>query len=479
MTAPTSESKPAGSEAGTGLRQLLPMLVGAVVIGGLFLWLGGGESAPRSEEPASEEGSGAPGPHAPGQGPTLTPETAVRLAARQMREALTRFGDANIATGLAMRTLGPVLPKDARPVLRAWLGDADPTVRWAGLVLVHRYGPADPQLVKQLLVLTYDKDAHVERAALRTLESLREATDGAVALIERGMATSEGDRRAVLLRALVRCRPRARGIETRLVESLRADNVRLRRAAAYGFGTRDFTPPEGEPFPHGAVIAPLRTALGDADPEVRMYVAMALSRMMHEAAPALPELLDRLADPVEYVSAWVSTAVERMGDIALPGVRARFWRGEHPPMKHLVWILRRSGHEMGGPVLRAALIIGDRYVRTWAASGLVDLDARDPAVMETLLEGLAGGVHKVERSRGAQPSELGVLPWHRQVRERLDAEHEWATRIVALRAVSRLGVAHPEFKAWLRGLAVHPRRSVASLARTALVPYGSEKERDR
>lgn len=446
------------------LGSLAVPLLGALVIGGVFLWLGGGGETPA--EPEGTQTSATDPSPGPEEGPK-DPRVAVRLAARQMREAVQRFGDANIATGIAMRALGPVLPRDdARPMLLEWLGDTDPTVRWAGLVLMHRYGPADARLVKLLLRLSYDEDARVAEHALTTIEHLREADDEAARLIERGITRNEGPRKAALLRAFVRCRPRVMRIVPVLVRGLDAPSVRVRRSSAYGLGTRDLTPQEGERYPHGHLVEPLRRALRDEDPEVRMYAAMALSRMLHESRPALPELLNGLEDATSYVPPWMSSAIERMGPDALPAIRERFLEGRHGATPHLVWILRRTASAGGDRVLREGLLHPDPFVRAWAASALVDLDARDEVVLGTLLEGLQGSVARVAILPVASGSSIAG-----DVATAIDAERERVVRIVSLKAISRLGVAEPRFERWLRALAKHPRASVARAAEVALVPY--------
>lgn len=71
-----------------------------------------------------------------------------------------------------------------------------------------------------------------------------------------------------------------------------------------------------------AAIPALKTALTDADPEVRRQAARALGQMGPEAEPAVPELTQALSDKEATVRLAAAQALGRIGPAAAPAIPA-------------------------------------------------------------------------------------------------------------------------------------------------------------
>jgi len=99
-------------------------------------------------------------------------------------------------------------------------------------------------------------------------------------------------------------------------ESLKHDNDRVRRNAALLF----YGPALREDGLVVEAVSALIEALGDPDPDVRMWSAVALERIGEEAREAVPALLVVLDDEDSYNREWAAHALGSIGLAALEGI---------------------------------------------------------------------------------------------------------------------------------------------------------------
>lgn len=350
----------------------------ALVGGGLcalFLGVLGGD-----ERPPDPTGAGPPEDVPPAAGPTrLQGLDAVRAVARTVREVRVQTQDEATAAAMGRQYLDRVLPEDPRArreLLIEALGDADDDVRWIALSGVFRYGPADPRLAKILIARARDETGFVREAALAALRAVRRAEAGTVAHLEATLPSASGALWAALVHALLNIQagdPSAlAAYKPRFLRALDSTQVDVRRAAAYGLARIDLSPVDG-PYPHADARARMIRALDDADSDVRMWIAQGLSRMLHEGAPAVEALVERLADDAPHVADWAKAALGEIGRPALPAVERVLAAGDRRRASGAVYVLRRVGGPQAVRVLREGLEHPDPVFRVRSMMALRDL----------------------------------------------------------------------------------------------------------
>ncbi len=354
----------------------------ALVGGGLcalFLGVLGGET-PRSEPQPGTNGKPDAPPVKPG--PTRVQGIdAIRAVARTVREVRVQTKDEATAAAMGRQYLDRTLPQDEaarRALLIEALGDEDEDVRWIALSGVFRYGRADPQLVKILIARARDEADFVRSAALAALRSVRRAEPGTVTFLRQTLPTTSGPLWASIVHALINIEAAdasaLAGYAPMFLKALDSEHVEQRRAAAYGLARIDLSPPPDGPFPHGAIRTRMIAALEDDDSDVRMWTAQGLSRMLHEAAPAVDALVELLADEAPHVADWAKAALGEVGRPALPAVERVLLAGDRKRAAGAAYVLRRIGGPDAVRVLRKGLAHADPVIQVRSMMALRDLE---------------------------------------------------------------------------------------------------------
>lgn len=352
-------------------RYLLPGVVLLVLVAGITI------AFLSQPERAEQSGTAAP----PMEGGPL-----VRLAPRL--RGLEDGPDGEIsARSYVEAVMDGVLGAPRAPILEA-LRHPDWGARWAGLLAVPRYGPADDDLADALAVLLGGESVRVRRLAATACGFLGPAFPRVEPALERAAHDADEGVRAEALGSLARHTRRASQIWTLFAASLVDEHGPARAAAAKGLARIELQE-HLAPRYQDEIRAKLVAACADPLPDVRMYAVMALGRVGARAAPDVPAMLALLDDKSTLVRGTASNALGEIGPAALPAIQAALATARGERAASLLWALKLIGPP-ALPTIRTLLEHEDATLRVQAALKLWELEQPADATVAALIKALAG-----------------------------------------------------------------------------------------
>lgn len=330
------------------------------------------------------------------------------------------------------------LPGSPRaPILEA-LRHPDWGARWAGLLAVPRYGPADGQLAVALQPLLSDESVRVRRLAATACGVLGAEYDAVEPALEAAARDEDPGVRAEALATLAGRTARGPVLWTLFAEALGDVHGPARAAAAKGLARIEL----GDVLPPrvlGRVRRVLRAAMQDELPDVRMYAVMALGRVGPAAAEDVPAMLALLDDGSTLVRGTAANALGEVGEAALPAIGEALRASDGERAASLLWALRLIGTP-ALPTLRAALEHPSPTLRVQAALKLWELDqptAPSVAVLIAALEGQDDDAIRLAARGLARMGTAGAAA--RPVLERMRDHEDEVVRSAVRSALARIG----------------------------------------